>query len=228
MNSTLNVVDINIRNEREADYQAVEEVARNAFYNLYVPGCSEHYLVHIMRDHEDFIPELDFVIEADGEVIGNVMYTKAQLVDEDGSVKNILTFGPLSIAPEHQRRGYGKKLMQHSFEQAVTLGYDAIVIFGDPDNYVGSGFVSCLKHNVCVGTGQFPTAMMVKELQENVFDGRRWTYDDSSIMHLDIGASDAFDDSLPPMEKKWEPSQEAFYILSNSFVNVPVVKDADE
>ena len=88
-----------IRNETEKDYKTVEEITRKAFYNIYVPGCMEHYLVHIMRDHEDFIKELDFVIELDGKVIGNIMYTKAKLVDEAGEEKEILTFGPVSILP---------------------------------------------------------------------------------------------------------------------------------
>ena len=100
---------ITIRNEEERDYKVVEEITRKAFYNLYIPGCAEHYLVHTMRGHEDFIPELDFVIELDGQVIGNIMYTKARLVDEAGTEKEILTFGPVSIDPQHQRRGYGKR-----------------------------------------------------------------------------------------------------------------------
>ena len=94
---------LKIRNETEADYKTVEELTRKAFYNMYVPGCVEHYLVHIMRNHEDFIRELDFVLELDGQVIGNIMYTKARLVDEEGREKAILTFGPLSVLPEHQK-----------------------------------------------------------------------------------------------------------------------------
>ena len=110
---------IMIRNEKETDYSVVEEITRKAFYNIYVPGATEHYLVHIMRQHEDFIPELDFVIELDGRVIGNIMYTKARLIDEAGTEKEILTFGPVSIDPEYQRAGYGKLLLEHSFEQAA-------------------------------------------------------------------------------------------------------------
>ena len=112
---------INIRNEKEADYKIVEDITRRAFYNLYIPGCIEHYLVHIMRGHEDFIAELDFVLELDGQIIGNIMYTKAKLVDRNGKEKEILTFGPVSIAPEYQRMGYGKMLMEYSFEKAVSL-----------------------------------------------------------------------------------------------------------
>ena len=109
---------ITIRNETQADYKQVEDMTRKAFWNLYVPGCMEHYLVHIMRDHQDFLPELDLVMELDQQIIGNMMYTKAKLIDEDGNEKSILTFGPISILPEYQRKGYGKKLMEYSFEKA--------------------------------------------------------------------------------------------------------------
>ena len=93
--------NIVIRNEKKEDWETVEKITRQAFYNLYVPGCVEHYLVHIMREHEDFIPELDFVLELDGQVIGNIIYTKAKLIDENGTEKEILTFGPVSIHPEN-------------------------------------------------------------------------------------------------------------------------------
>ena len=94
--------NIIIRNEKKEDWEVVETLTRQAFYNIYVPGCGEHYLVHIMREHEDFIPELDFVLELNGDVIGNIMYTKAKLIDENGISKDILTFGPVSIL--HRKR----------------------------------------------------------------------------------------------------------------------------
>lgn len=209
---------LNIRNERETDYMTVEEITRKSFYNLYVPGCTEHYLVHIMRQHEDFIPELDFVIELDGRVIGNIMYTKARLVDERGLEKEILTFGPVCVLPEYQRMGYGKMLIEHSFKRAAELGYDTIVIFGSPANYVSRGFKSCKKYNVCVEGGKYPAAMMVKELQAGVLDGRRWFYHDSPVMSFDMQAAQSYDDGLEKMEKKYLPGQEEFYIMSHSFV----------
>ncbi|MBP1694689.1 MAG: Acetyltransferase [Chloroflexi bacterium] len=99
----MNVMDILIRNETENDYRAVEEITREAFWNLYFPGCHEHYLVHIMRDHADFLKELDFVAECDGKIVGNIMYTKAWLVDETGKEMDIVSFGPISVLPEYQR-----------------------------------------------------------------------------------------------------------------------------
>ena len=207
-----------IRNEKESDYSIVEEITRKAFYNRYTPGCFEHYLVHIMRNHEDFIPELDFVAELDGQVIGNIMYTKAKLVDESGFEKEILTFGPISVLPEYQRNGYGKLLMEHSFQEAARLGYDVIVIFGSPANYVGRGFQSCKKYNICLENHKYPAAMMVKELKEHVLDGRKWFYYDSPVMNIDEEEARRYDDSLEKMEKKHLPSQEEFYIISHSFV----------
>ncbi len=209
---------INIRNEEEKDHQIVEDMTRRAFWNLYIPGCVEHYLVHIMRSHEDFIPELDFVIEVDGQIIGNVMYTKAKLVDENGEEKEILTFGPVCIAPEYQRKGYGKQLLEYSFKQASSMGYDVIVIFGNPYNYVSRGFKSCKKYNISLANGKCPSAMMVKELKPNALDGRKWFYYDSPVMQIDEKDAERFDASLEPMEKGYQPSQEAFYISSHSVV----------
>lgn len=209
---------IKIRNEEETDYERVEEITRKAFWNLYTPGCNEHYLVHVMRSHKDFLPELDFVIEVDNQIIGNIMYTKARLIDEAGEEKNILTFGPVSILPEYQRRGYGKKLLEYSFEQAAALGYDVIVIFGNPGNYVSRGFKSCKKFNVCLEDGTYPTAMLVKELKPNVLDGRKWVYYQSPVYEIDEQEALCFDDALEKMEKKYLPCQEEFYILSNSII----------
>lgn len=209
---------IKIRNETEADYQKVEALIRRAFWNLYEPGCSEHYLAHVIRSHEDFIPELDFVMELDGEIIGNIMYTKTKLVDEHGEEKDILTFGPVCIASQHQRKGYGKMLLEHSFAQALTLGYDVIVIFGDPDNYVGRGFKSCKRYQVCLPDGTYPSAMMVKELKPGILDGRTWFYHQSPAYEIDGQEARRFDDGLEPMEKKHLPCQEAFYIHSNSVI----------
>lgn len=208
-----------IRNETKDDRQIVETMTRKAFYNLYVPGCTEHYLVHIMREHEDFIPELDFVAELDGQIVANVMYTKAVLKGENGAEKPILTFGPISVLPGYQRMGYGKQLLEHSFQKAVELGYDTIVIFGNPANYVSRGFQSCKKHQVSLADGRYPAAMLVKELIPGALEGKHWVYQDSPLMQFDEEKARQYDDSLEKMEKKHLPSQEEFYILSHSFID---------
>ena len=209
---------IKIRNEEESDYQRVEELTRKSFWNLYIPGCNEHYLVHVMRSHKDFLPELDLVIEVDNQIIGNIMYTKAKLIDESGSEKEILTFGPVCILPEYQRKGYGKKLIEYSFEQAAALGYDVIVIFGNPNNYVSRGFKSCKRYNIGLENGTYPTAMMVKELKPGALEGRKWVYHQSPVFEIDEQEAERFDAGLESMEKKYQPSQEEFFIHSHSII----------
>lgn len=207
-----------IRNETKKDYRDVENMTREAFWNLYVPGCCEHYVAHVLREHEDFIPELDFVMELDGQIIGNIMYTKASLTDENGTVKPILTFGPVCIRPGFQRRGFGKKLIEHSFEAAAKLHFDTVVIFGDPNNYVGLGFKSCKKYHVSLDSGRYPAAMLVKELNSGVLAGHQWIYTDSPAYHVDEALAEAFDSGFEPKEKKYETCQESFFICSNSFI----------
>lgn len=208
-----------IRNGRQEDRDSVERITREAFYNIYIPGCVEHYLVHIMRDHPDFVAQLDFVLERDGEIVGNIMYTKARLVDETGEEKGILTFGPICVAPVFQRRGYGKKLIAHSLNCAKELGCEAVVIFGTPANYVTSGFVSCQRHDVHMESGKFPTAMLVRELVPGALTGHSWTYYDSPVMAIREEDAMAYDATLPPLEKKRLPCQEEFFILSHSSIS---------
>ena len=207
-----------IRRETEADYRAVEELHRNAFWNVQVPGCSEHYLAHVLRKHPDFIPELDLVYELDGKIAGNVMYTKSELLEEGGNSTGILTFGPIGVAPEYQRRGIGKALLEASFDIAAGLGYPAIAIFGDPDNYVARGFRSCKRYNVCLEGDIFPAALLVKELKPGFFDGRKLVFRESPAYEIQERDAEAFDAGFPPKEKAFRPSQETFFILSHSTI----------
>ena len=213
--------EYSIRLEKPEDYRAVEELTREAFWNVYKPGADEHYFVHQMRSHPDFIPELAFVAELDGKIIGNIMYTKAWLEDETGKRKEILSFGPLCVAREYQRHKVGNALIEHSFEAARSMGYDVNINFGNPGNYVGRGFVSCKKKNVSFAVeGNYPTALLVCELVPNALDGRKWMYIPSTAADCceDTAAVEAFDALFPPKEKKWMPSQEEFYIYSHSSV----------
>ena len=207
-----------IRRETAADYRAVEELHRNAFWNVHVPGCSEHYLAHVLRKHPDFIPELDLVYELDGEIVGNVMYTKSELLEESGNSTGILTFGPIGVAPEYQRRGIGKALLEASFDIAAGLGYPALAIFGDPDNYVARGFRSCKRYNVCLEGDVYPAALLVKELKPGFFDGRKLVFRESPAYEIQERDAEAFDAGFPPKEKAFRPSQETFFILSHSTI----------
>lgn len=212
--------NLTIRLETEEDYRAVENLTREAFWNVYKPGADEHYFVHKMRLHDDFIPELAFVLEKDGEIIGSIMYTKAWLVGENGEKKEILSFGPISVDPKYQRQGLSRILIEHSFEKARELGYDVNINFGNPANYVGRGFVSCKKKNVCLGENNFPTALLVCELVPNALEGKKWQFVPSGAADCceDTAAVELFDAAFPPKEKGWRPSQEEFYIYSHSSV----------
>ncbi len=211
---------LTMRLETEKDHCAVEHLIREAFWNVYKPGCDEHYYAHKLWQHPDFIPELDFVLEKDSRIIGSIMYSKTCLLSEDGQQKDILSFGPLCILPQEQRKSYGRLLIEHSFVRARELAYDTVVIFGNPANYVGRGFVSCKKKAVSMEDGIYPTALPVKELIPDALGGKMWRFIDSdaALCCEDTVAVDAFDAAFPPKEKAWKPSQEEFYIYSHSCV----------
>lgn len=130
-----------IRQERETDYRTVEYLTREAFWNVYQPGCTEHYVLHCYRSNPDFIPELDLVMELDGIIIGHVMFSKAEIISDDGRHVPVLTFGPISIAPAYKRQGYGIALLRHALSKARGMGFGAIFMEGNIDFYRHAGFV---------------------------------------------------------------------------------------
>ena len=130
-----------IRKENSQDYREVENLTREAFWNVYCPGCREHYVLNQYRSNPDFIPELDFVMEEDGKIIGHVMYSKAALILEDGSEFPAWTFGPISIHPDYKRKGYGLKLLNYSLEKAREMGIGVLCMEGNIDFYKHAGFV---------------------------------------------------------------------------------------
>jgi predicted N-acetyltransferase YhbS len=217
----MNKNDYIIRLETEKDYYEVENLAREAFWNLSFPGCNEHYFMHVLRKHPAFIPELDYVIEADGKIIGSVMYSKAELADENGNIKPIVSMGPICIHPDYQRMGLSKALLEHTFDIVKTMGYDTVINFGNPDNYVARGYKSCKKYNICFEGDVFPAALLVKVLSDDALDGRKWYYhpNDADAPCDDEKAVAEYDKLFPPKEKAWQPSQEEFYIHSHSVIN---------
>ncbi len=132
---------MNIRLEQPGDYRKVENLTREAFWNVYRPGCVEHFVLNQYRTHPDFIPALDFVMEEDGMIIGHVMYSKASIVKRDGSTVDAWTFGPISIHPDYKRKGYGLKLLNYSIERAREMGIGVLCMEGNIDFYKHAGFV---------------------------------------------------------------------------------------
>ena len=124
-----------IRLETPADYREVENLTREAFWNVYSPGCTEHYVLNQYRINPDFIPELDFVMEEDGRLMGHVMFSKAGLVLPDGTRKPSWTFGPISIHPDYKRKGYGLRLLNYALERARERGVGFLCMEGNIDFY---------------------------------------------------------------------------------------------
>lgn len=212
-------MDIMIRNETENDYRAVEELTREAFWNLYVPGCNEHYLAHKMRNHPDFLKEFDFVAEYDGKIVGNIMYTRSWLVDEAGNELEILTFGPVCVLPEYQRIGIGGALINHTRNMAIQKGVKAIVIFGDPHNYCKHGFKSARDLNISTMDGSYPLGMLALELEEGSLASHQWKYRYSSVYEIDEKEVEEFDQGFVKKEKGYRYTQEIFSINVRSVVS---------
>jgi len=170
---------IHFRLETPDDYYAVEELTRDSFWKFWEPDrkiCDEHLLVHRLRTAPTFVPELDFVAEADGKIIGHIIYTKSKIIDAAGNEHTMLTFGPLSVLPELQSKGIGKALMRHSFEEAKHLGYRAVLIFGHPDYYTRVGFRRAAEFGITTADGKNYDPFMVYVLYEDALEGIHGRY----------------------------------------------------
>ena len=128
----MNKKNFRIRLEEKKDYRAVEDLVRESFWNVYRPGCSEHYVIHILRDDPAFIPELDFVMEQDSRLIGQNMFMKTIIEADNGKTIPVLTMGPICVANDLKRQGYGKALLDYSLEKAAALGFGAVLFEGNP------------------------------------------------------------------------------------------------
>lgn len=138
--ANLKDTDYVIRPERPEDYHAAEFLTREAFWNVYRPGCQEHFVLHCFRDRPEYIPELAFVMEKGDELIGHIMFVRATLTIQDGTRVPIATFGPISIAPAYQRKGYGLRLLQYALARAREMGIGLVCIEGNIDFYKHAGF----------------------------------------------------------------------------------------
>lgn len=212
------MIKIAIRLEEKKDYRIVEELTREAFWNLQVPGCDEHYLAHVIRTHPDFIPEMDYVAEVNNKVVGNIMYTKSFVIDDNDNKIDTLTFGPLCVHPAFQRKGIGTALINHTKEIALKNKEKAIIILGHPHNYCKHGFKNSIDFNISDSDGKYPYGQLVLELEKGVFMGKKWIYNYSSGYHTDEKAAQEFDKKFPPKTKGYQYSQEEFSIAVRAFL----------
>ena len=203
-------MNIIIRPERPDEHRAVEELVRESFWNVYRPGCLEHYVLHCLRDDPAFVKELDFVMEKDGELIGQNMFMRAFIRADDGRDVPILTMGPICIAPAYKRQGYGKILLDFSLEKAAALGFGALCFEGNIGFYGKSGFTFAREFGVRyhdLPEGADDSFFLCKELIPGYLAGVTGEYAPPSGYFVDENEADVFDKSFPPKEKLKLPGQ---------------------
>ena len=199
-----------IRHEKPEDYRAVEDLIRESFWNVYRPGCSEHYVMHVLRDDPAFVKKLDFVMEQDGRLIGQNMFMQTIINADDGRVIPVLTMGPICITPELKRKGYGKAILDYSLEKAAALGYGAVLFEGNILFYGKSGFDYSSRFGIRyhdLPEGADASFFLCKELIPGYLDGITGVYQTPAGYYVDDADVEAFDKDFPPKEKLKLPGQ---------------------
>ena len=202
--------DVLIRLEKKVEYRETENLVREAFWNVYRPGCLEHYVLHTLRKDPAFVKELDFVMEKDGRLIGQNMFMHAVISADDGSEIPIMTMGPICIAPEYKRKGYGKLLLDYSSEQAKALGCGALCFEGNIDFYGKSGFSYASNFGIRyhdLPEGADASFFLCKELKVGYLDGVTGEYTPPKGYFVSEEEAEEFDRSFPKKEKKKLPGQ---------------------
>ena len=202
--------DFVIRPEKREEFRTVENLVREAFWNVYRPGCSEHYVLHVLRDDPAFVKELDLVMEQDGALIGQNMFMKTVIEADDGRTVPVLTMGPIGIAPALKRQGYGKQLLDDSLEKAAALGFGAVLFEGNIAFYGKSGFDYARKFGIRyhdLPEGADDSFFLCKELIPGYLDGITGVYQTPRGYYVDDDDVEAFDRDFPPKEKQKLPGQ---------------------
>src|SRR4030042_1250883 len=207
-------MDAIIRNEREGDYRVVEGVVREAFWNLYVPGCCEHFILYNIRKNSDFIPELDFVAEKEEQIVGQIVYSRGVVRDKDGGEKKVISFGPVSVLPAFQKQGIGSSLITHTINLARDMEFLAVCIYGDPRYYSRFGFRCGEKYEVKTEDDKYAVALLVLELKQGSL-GTGGRFIESLSLPFDPGKFAEYDASFPFKEKTETDSQREFKLLSS-------------
>ena len=202
--------DYKIRFEEPKDYRVVENLIRESFWNVYRPGCSEHYVIHVLRNDPAFVKELDFVMEQDGNLIGQNMFMKTVINAEDGRDIPVLTMGPICITPKLKRKGYGKALLDYSLEQAKVLGFGAVLFEGNIGFYGKSGFDYARKFGIRyhdLPEGADDSFFLCRELIPGYLEGITGVYQTPKGYYVDDADVEEFDKSFIPKEKLRLPGQ---------------------
>lgn len=202
--------DIIIRIETPADYATTENLTREAFWNVYRPGCTEHYVLHCLRGKKGFIPELSLVMELDGRLIGHILYFRSEIHADDGGHIPVMTFGPISIAPEYKRQGYGTVLLRESMRRATLLGAGALAIEGNIGFYGKSGFEVASARGIHYAAEPRDAEVpyfLICELKPGFLAGVTGAYQDPEDYFVSEAEAERFDAQFPPKEKLRLPGQ---------------------
>ena len=199
-----------IRLEQKEDFREVENLVRESFWNVYRPGCSEHYVIHVLRDDPAFVKELDFVMEKDGRLIGQNMFMKTFIEADDGRTITVLTMGPIGIIPDLKRKGYGKKILDYSLEKASEMGFGAVLFEGNIDFYGKSGFDYASKFGIRyhdLPEDADASFFLCKELIPGYLDDVTGVYQTPQGYYVKDEDVEEFDKAFPPKVKEKLPGQ---------------------
>ena len=206
----MNTNDDTIRLEKPEDYREVENLVRESFWNVYRPGCSEHYVIHVLRDDPAFVKELDFVMEQNGVLIGQNMFMRTVIEADDGRGIDVLTMGPIGITPELKRHGYGKKLLDYSLEKATAMGFGAVLFEGNIGFYGHSGFTYARNFGIRyhdLPEGADDSFFLCKELIPGYLDDVTGVYRTPRGYYVDDADVEEFDKAFPHKKKLRLPGQ---------------------
>ena len=206
----MNKNDLCFRLERKEEYREVEKLVRDSFWNVYRPGCLEHYVLHCLRDDPDFVPELDFVMEKDGKIIGQNIFVKTVINADDGRKIPIMTMGPICVRNDLKRQGYGKALLDFSLEKAAEYGAGALCFEGNIDFYGKSGFDFASAFGIRyhgLPEGEDASFFLCRELIPGYLDGVTGEYSTPQGYFVDEAEAENFDKAFPAKEKLKLPGQ---------------------
>ena len=206
----MNKNNLTIRLERVEEHHEVEILVRESFWNVYRPGCLEHYVLHQLRIDPDFISELDFVMELDGKLIGQNIFVKAVINADDSRTIPIVIMGPICITPKLKRKGYGKILLDYSLDKAARMGFGAVCIEGNIDFYGKSGFTYASEFGIRyhgLPEGEDASFFLCKELIPSYLEGITGEYETPAGYFVDEAEVEAFDKAFTYKEKLKLPGQ---------------------
>ena len=206
----MNKNDVTIRIEKKEEHREVEYLIRESFWNVYKPGCSEHYVIHVLRNDPAFVKELDFVMQQNGKLIGQNMFMRTVIDSDDGRDIEVLTMGPICITPELKRKGYGKILLDYSLEKALEMGFGAVLFEGNIGFYGNCGFTYAREYGIRyhdLPADADDSFFLCKELVPGYLEGITGVYQTPAGYYVKDEDVEEFDKDFPPKEKLRLPGQ---------------------